>query len=286
MERVKQPTLWHISISHYSEKARWALDYKGIPYKSHTPMPGAHIPVAQWLTRGRHYTVPVIEIDGERIGDSTAIIAALEKLQPEPALYPSSTAERQRALALEEWFDEELGPYVRRLVFHELLRDPERFAELGAHTAPTAFRVMGPAGRRVMQAMIGRRYNARSDEEAAKALEKVQAGFDYLETELGTGEYLVGGTFTVADLTAASLLYPLVLPPEAYVAIERMPEPIEDLRMQLRERRGYQWVEEMFHRHRAHLAADSQSSQTATVSAASSGDDPSGGKSRPANLTG
>jgi len=23
--------LWHVKISHYNEKARWALDYKGIP---------------------------------------------------------------------------------------------------------------------------------------------------------------------------------------------------------------------------------------------------------------
>ena len=24
------PVLWHIPFSHYSEKVRWALDYKGI----------------------------------------------------------------------------------------------------------------------------------------------------------------------------------------------------------------------------------------------------------------
>ncbi len=27
------PTLWHISVSHYSEKARWALDHKQVPHK-------------------------------------------------------------------------------------------------------------------------------------------------------------------------------------------------------------------------------------------------------------
>jgi len=68
-----QPTLWHITISHYSEKARWALDYKSIPYRLRAPVPGAHIPVALWLTYGRHYTLPVLDLGGERIGDSTAI---------------------------------------------------------------------------------------------------------------------------------------------------------------------------------------------------------------------
>ena len=60
----------------------------------------------------------------------------------------------------------------------------------------------------------------------------------------------MGESFSVADLTAAALLYPLVRPPEAYVTIDRMPEPVERLRAQLRERRGYRWVEETFRRHR------------------------------------
>ena len=156
-----QPTLWHITISHYSEKARWALDYKSIPYRLRAPVPGAHIPVALWLTYGRHYTLPVLDLGGERIGDPTAIIAALEQRQPEPPLYPRAPAQRRRALALEEWFDEELGPYMRRFVFHELRRDPECFADVGAKAAPRAFRLMGPAGAAFARALVGLRYGAR-----------------------------------------------------------------------------------------------------------------------------
>ena len=26
------PVLWHLKVSHYNEKARWALDYKGVPH--------------------------------------------------------------------------------------------------------------------------------------------------------------------------------------------------------------------------------------------------------------
>lgn len=246
-----EPTLWHITISPYSEKARWALDHKSIPYRTRAPLPGAHIAVALSLTRGSHYTLPVIDVDGERIGDSTAIIAALEERHPEPPLYPRAQADRRRALALEEWFDEELGPYVRRFVFHELVRDSECFAEVGAQTAPGAFRLMGPVGRGCARALIGLRYGAHGDAAAERSLEKIMAGFDRLEAELGTGDYLVGRAFSVADLTAAALLYPLVRPPEAYVTIDRMPARVEQLRTQLRGRRGFRWVEGMFRRHRS-----------------------------------
>ena len=73
----RKPTLWHIQISHYSEKARWALRYKSVEYERRAPVPGAHMAVAAWLTRGRNFTFPVLELDGKRIGDSTAFIAAL-----------------------------------------------------------------------------------------------------------------------------------------------------------------------------------------------------------------
>ncbi len=91
--------LWHIEVSLYSEKARWALDYKGIPYELRAPLPGAHRLAALRLTRGKHERLPVIEIDGERTWDSTAIIAALEDYRPDPPLYPADRLRAGRARA-------------------------------------------------------------------------------------------------------------------------------------------------------------------------------------------
>ena len=101
--------LWHLEISHYNEKARWALDYKGIPHERREPMPGLHGVRAMILTRGSQRRLPVLDLEGRRIGDSTAIIAALEDYRPEPALYPADRSERTRALELEDFFDEEPG---------------------------------------------------------------------------------------------------------------------------------------------------------------------------------
>ncbi len=56
---------------------------------------------------------------------STAIIRRLEAAHPDPPLCPADPAERQGVPALEDYFDEELGPYVRRMIYHDLARDPE-----------------------------------------------------------------------------------------------------------------------------------------------------------------
>ena len=54
-----------------------------------------------------------------------------------------------------------------------------------------------------------------SGEEAeSRARATVLEGIDRLESTLDGRDYLFGDAFSVADLTAASLLYPMVLPPE------------------------------------------------------------------------
>jgi glutathione S-transferase len=78
----------------------------------------------------------------------------------------------------------------------------------------------------------------------------VLAGFDRLERELDGGQYLVGGRYTVADLTAAALLYPIVLPPEGPLQMP-LPERFDRFRAGLADRPGFRYVREMFSRHRA-----------------------------------
>jgi len=250
------PILWQIDISHYSEKARWALAWKGVEHRRRSPTPGAHIAVALWLTRGAHYTFPVLRLDGRNIGDSTAIIAALEARYPEPPLYPADAEDRSRALALEGFFDEELGPYIRQLVWHEFGSDRERFAELMAQTAPPQLaRFSGPtaAYARLYTAL---RFRAGDPAEAEWSRAKVLTALDRLEAELGDDEYLAGDSFSVADLTAASLFYPLAAPEEGPLRPDSpAAKGFEEFREPLLDRRGVEWVREMFRRHRKPVKA-------------------------------
>jgi glutathione S-transferase len=246
-----RPILWHIEVSHFSEKARWALQIKGVEHERRAPPPGLHIPLALWLTRARSGTLPILEIDGQRLADSTAIIAALEQRVPDPPLYPAEPRERERALELEDFFDRALGPAIRRLVWHELRGDPERLRGIAAQAAPALSGNAAAPYARLLATGTGLRYRATSERAAQQAKSRVLAVLDRLESELGDDrKYLVGDRFSVADLTAASLLYPLVLPEQAPKVVQEMPERYERLRASLANRPGYRWVREIYATHR------------------------------------
>jgi glutathione S-transferase len=106
---MRPPLLWHLPISHFSEKVRWALDWKRVPHRRRVMPPGLHPLAGLMLTGGRGYTMPVLVADGQRIADSTDIIAWLEERFPDRPLYPADPGDRTRALELEDWFDENLG---------------------------------------------------------------------------------------------------------------------------------------------------------------------------------
>jgi len=247
----ENPTLWQIDISHYAEKVRWALEYKGIDHGRRSLLPGSHIPIALALTRGAQPTVPVLQLEGRNIGDSTEIIAALEARYPEPPLYPIDAEERARAIELEDWFDENLGPHARLLPFYELIQEPELFAEIAAESVPGPLGKAKPVVGAYARAYTSIRWGANSEDGAAAAREGVVAAFDKLEEELGGGEFLVGDSLSVADITAASLFYPVVVPPEGPLD-SNLPRPpaLDRFRDSLRDRRGFKWVEETFRKHR------------------------------------
>jgi glutathione S-transferase len=253
VQTEQKPVLWQIDISHYSEKVRWALEYKGIDHVRRTPLPGTHIPIALVMTRGEQPTFPVIQIDGRTIGDSTAIIAALEERYPEPPLYPADAAERARALELEDYFDEQLGPHARLLPFYELIQEPELFAEVAADAVPGPLGKVKPVVGAYARAYTSLRWGANSSADAERARAGILTAMDRLDAELdqGNGEFLVGDSLSVADVTAASLFYPLVVPPEGPLSAD-LPTPpaLDRFRESISDRSGYRWVEDTFRRHR------------------------------------
>jgi glutathione S-transferase len=239
------PVLWQYNFSNFNEKARWALDFKRIPHVRRSLLPSG-LRAMLFSLRG---TLPVLDIDGERIVDSTRIIAALEGRHPEPALYPEQPAERRKALELEDFFDEEAGHELRRAAFYELRGDPDYVSALlttgRSGTTRRLFRVfISLPGAMVYARRRYRIYPA--DAEQARA--KLGAALDRITAELKPSGYLVGSRFSVADLTAAALLFPLAWPAQLQY---RYPDPPDLGALEpLAAHPAVDWIAEVYRRHR------------------------------------
>jgi glutathione S-transferase len=255
------PVLWHLKVSNYNEKARWALDYKGVAHVRRAATPGRHRAIAARLSGAD--TFPILIIDGETIADSTAIIAALERRQPEPPLYPSERAQRAEALELEDFFDEDLGPYVRLLAVHHLLPHPTLLLATFVPDLPSSARVIARAGfpliRRQVRADFG--IDAQT---VADAYVKVRTAGERFRAEVGAGGYLVGDSFSVADLTLAALIAPAVAPEQfPYPQPQRGHPAVAELREALDESGLIDWTHEMYARHRGTSAEIQDRSRSA-----------------------
>jgi glutathione S-transferase len=244
------PVLWHFPVSHFNEKIRWALDFKGIPHVRKALFLD-YLPRAWWAS-GRP-TLPILFLDDNAIGDSTRILEALEKAYPDPPLYPRDEVQRRRAEDLEQFFDEELGHPLRTAILGPMfVSDPDGVIatlSLGMALRPTAKRVL-----RAMFPAFSAFYRFRHQINAATvsaAPAKVRAALDRIEAELQPSGYLVGESFSIADLTAAALFSPLVMPKELqYRLPEPLPESLAKLRSSVSTHGAFAWVAEMYQRHR------------------------------------
>jgi glutathione S-transferase len=242
------PELWQFTSSHFNEKARWALDFKRVPHIRHSLVPGFHVGTVKKMTGKTH--VPVLKLNGKVVSDSSKIIDALESAYPDPALYPATAEERRRALELEDYFDEELGPYIRRWMFFVILPYPEFVRALFVSHASRAVQL----AHRAMSPLIGtlmRKQMNITPASAEIARHKTIEAMDRLTKELGPSGYLVGDRFTVADLTAAALLSPLVRPPEfPYKASMPLPEPGVKVRESVSNHPAFEWTLKIYREHR------------------------------------
>jgi glutathione S-transferase len=244
------PELHQFSFSHFNEKARWAFDYKGVPHTRRSYLPGPHVAPIKRLS-GRPQ-VPVAVIGGDVVAGSSAIIDRLEAEYPAPPLYPADPEERRRALELRDRFDEKVGPATRLAIFYGWFPDARYTSSVFATGTQglkrTAYRAIFPA----LVPVLRRRMSINT-ENAARARETTREALDFVVRSAGPEGYLVGDRFSVADLTAASLLMLTTFPPE--LQFELPPGRVYDQWMALwADHPGTAWVSEIFRRHRGKSA--------------------------------
>jgi glutathione S-transferase len=200
-----------IPISHFCEKARWALDRAGVDYVEQPHLQLIHVFAARRAGGGR--TVPVfVTSDGQVVPESSEILRwADTQIEPQRRLYPEGEMGAQAA-ALEARLDEGFGPDGRLWMYHETLpvvHELDRWATVGIpRWERRFFRMGGPAIEIAMRRFL------KVDAPAAKvALERVDAVFDDIAERLSDGRrFLLGDRFTAADLTFAALAAPMLLP--------------------------------------------------------------------------
>jgi glutathione S-transferase len=135
---VPELVLHALAPSHPCMTAEAALRLKGLAYERVDLTPGEHVAKMAELYGEGHTTVPGLLLDGEPVHGSRRILARLEELEPEPALYPEEIAGDVREA--ERWGDEELQDLGRRLPWGALHFRPEALGTFGGAGA------LDPAG--------------------------------------------------------------------------------------------------------------------------------------------
>ncbi len=204
--------LHRFPMSHFSEKARVTLDFKGLEYRVEDHKPGPD-QIAIYRLSGQR-RLPVIEHDGNVVADSTEIAFYLERTFPEGRrLLPEHPDERSEVLALEEQLDAVLGKLVPLVWLRYATRDPWYLDVIGAAEMP-----FGPRGLGVVAAVVPRveqlgPVKRRLDE----AEHAVRAMLSDLCSRLETSKYLVGDAPSLADVAAVGLTFPLRFPPSSHL---------------------------------------------------------------------
>lgn len=232
------PTLITIPISHYCEKARWALDRAGIRYRER-----AHLQVVHRLAvrrAGGGWTVPVLVCGDSVLSDSADILDYADARAPRAGrLYPEDPDEAARTRDLEGEFNHRLGPQGRRWMYHCLRGRRDIALTYGVTGVPAWQRRALPLAYPAMMAVIDRVLDVNAATAAESELE-VRAIFDNVATRLGDGRpYLMGDRFTAADLTFAALAAPVVLPVQYSVPLPRPDELPPAMATTVRELRAH-----------------------------------------------
>jgi glutathione S-transferase len=212
--------LYVFAISHFSEKARFLLDYSGTEFTTKYLTPVEHIPEIKSLAPESH--VPVWVNGSGTIQGSNQILQYLKD---------------QKKLESQDWekemdwinkMDEELGYPLQSIVYSFLLDSEEIISVLFSKERgkPAKFENFP-----FIQLGLKRRYKLKPDNIKVQK-ELFARGIQRLDAAYSERDFLVGSGLGGADITAASLVSPLLLPEEhpnyTWFSGIRFPDPLLD----------------------------------------------------------
>jgi len=170
--------LHNYPMSHFSEKIRQILAYKGIPWRS-VEQPNLMPKPALTPLTGGYRRLPVLQLGADIYCDTSCIARRLERLQPEPSCIPLGQA--AMVTLIEEWADHRFASQVSRRVVADLMPalPPELFADRAAMTPLLS-----------KEAIL---------RDAPHTLAQALLGLDLLDGQLRERKFVLGDRFSLAD---------------------------------------------------------------------------------------
>lgn len=240
--------LYTFNISHFAEKARWALDYERIPYVEHVLLPGPHQLVTRRIAPRTH--VPVLEHDGRCVQGSGAIIDYVADHLGGTRLTPMDPPRRAETLAIEASLDQAFGRGVQQVLYSALLKDRRTVIDLWSSGGPFWARGFYSLAFPAVARAVTRMYKTADVEGVTRAKQRFVTTFDALDAILSRQPYLGGAGPDRADITLAALLAPVCRVPGHRVHWPALPAALAGFEASLRGRPTWNHVLRMYRDHR------------------------------------
>ena len=195
--------LFVIPASHPSIAAQLMLDLKGISYKRTDLLPV----ISKAALRAVGFpgvTVPALKIDGSKVQGSRQIARELDRLRPEPPLFPADPERRAAVEEAERFGDEQLQTPMRQILWWAIERDkaPLRSYSEGAKLGLPISLAMKTAAPIVA---LSARFNKADDDHVRSGLAALPAMLDKVDAWIAAG-VLGGEQLNAADFQIAPSL--------------------------------------------------------------------------------
>jgi len=210
--------LYAESFAPWCEKARWALDHHGMPYRfvEHVPMIGE--PALRLAARRPfgHVTIPLLLDGAEALMGSFEIARRAERDGRGAPLFPP---EREVEIAAWNERSDLVMTSGRAMLLPRMLQSPEALAEQLPPFVPgplrPALRGLASTGVRYLQ----RKYDIRPGEEARHE-DHSRTGLDALRAALSGGRrHLLGEGLSYADIVMAASLQFVLPVADRYISL-------------------------------------------------------------------
>lgn len=200
-------TLYVVHGSHPCAAVEKALELKGLEYTTVEWPPPLHAPMQLMLFGAR--TVPGLKLadDGsvEKISGSRAIMRRLERLAPEPPLFPADPDRLRAVEEAERWGDEVFQPIARELIWDAMRHSPDAmvsYSEGSKIPLPDgAIRLSAP-----LLARLGCALNNTGDDVARTDLQALPGQLDKVDAWIADGTIGDPEHPNAADLQIASTI--------------------------------------------------------------------------------